>query len=71
MCIYALSFTGHNWFRNIHTYNLIKNLLADLFVPKNYIAEYDLRGSHTSSMPHPKTEKLKKSFSFSTYVFVL
>ena len=36
------------------------------FVPKSDITEYDLRGSHTSlQLSHPKTEKLKKSFSYS------
>ena len=40
--------------------------LNDLFVSKSDITEYDLRGSYTSlQLPHPKTEKLKKCFSFS------
>ena len=45
---------------------LVPNSLNDLFVSKSDITEYDLRGSHTSlQLPHPKTEKLKKIFSFS------
>ena len=53
----------------VHMYKVLNGLapssLADLFVPKSDITEYDLRGSHTSlQLPHPKTEKLKKSFSY-------
>ena len=45
---------------------LVPNSLNDLFVSKSDITEYDLRGSYTSlRLPHPKTEKLKKNFSFS------
>ena len=45
---------------------LAPSSLANLFVPKSDITEYDLRGSHTSLQPpHPKTEKLKKSFYYS------
>ena len=45
---------------------LAPSSLADLFVPQSDIAEYDLRGFPTSlQLPHPKTEKLKKSFSYS------
>ena len=45
---------------------LAPSSLADLFVPKSNITEYDLRGSNTSlQLPHPKTEKLKKSFCYS------
>ena len=51
----------------VHMYKVLNGLapssLADLFVPKSDITEYDLRGSHTSlQLPHSKTEKLKKSF---------
>ena len=54
----------------LHMYKVLNglapSLLAELFVSKNDITEYDLRGSHTSlQLPHPKTEKLKKSFSYS------
>ena len=54
----------------MHMYKVLNGLapssLADLFVPKSDITEYDLRGSHTSlQLSHPKTEKLKKSFSYS------
>ena len=54
----------------VHMYKVLNGLapssLADLFVPKSDITEYDLRGSHTSlQLPHPKTEKLKRSFSYS------
>ena len=51
----------------VHIYKGLNGLapssLPDLFVPKSDITEYDLRGSHTLlQLPHPKTEKLKKSF---------
>ena len=54
----------------VHMYKVLNGLapssLSDLFGPKSDITEYDLRGSHTSlQLPHPKTEKLKKSFSYS------
>ena len=54
----------------VHKYKVLNGLapswLADLCVPKSDITEYDLRGSHTSlQLPHPETEKLKKSFSYS------
>ena len=54
----------------LHMYKVLNGLapssLADIFVPKSDITEYGLRGSHTSlQLPHPKTEKLKKSFSYS------
>ena len=46
---------------------LAPNSLNDLFVSKSDITEYDLRVSYTSvtslQLPHPKAEKLKKSFS--------
>ena len=45
---------------------LAPNSLNDLFVSKSDITEYYLRGSYTSlQLSHPKTERLKKSFSFS------
>ena len=51
----------------VHMYKVLNGLapssLADLFVPRSDITEYDLRGSHTSlQLPHPK---LKKFFSYS------
>ena len=39
--------------------------LAELFERKRNITKYDLRGSSTSlQLSQPKTEKLKKSFSY-------
>ena len=54
----------------VHMYKVLNGLapssLAELFVPKSDITEYDLRGSHTSlQLSRPKTAKLKKSFSYS------
>ena len=54
----------------VYMYKVLNGLastsLNDLFVSKSDITEYDLRGSYTSlQLPHSKTEKLKKSFSFS------
>ena len=54
----------------VYMYKVLNGLastsLNDLFVSKSDITEYDQRGSYTSlQLPHPKTEKLKKSFSFS------
>ena len=54
----------------LYMYKVLNGLapssLVDLFVHKSDIREYDLRGSHTSlQLPHPKTEKLKESFSYS------
>ena len=41
------------------------SLLVKLFKHKKEITQYDLRGSSTSlQLPQPKTEKLKKSFSY-------
>ena len=53
----------------VYMYKVLNGLapksLNDLFVSKSDITEYDPRGSYTSlQLPHPKTEKLKKSFSF-------
>ena len=50
---------------------LAPSLLAELLVPKIDIAEYDLyMGSHTSlQLPLPRSEKLKKSFSFAELTF--
>ena len=45
--------------------NLAPSSLAELFEQKRNITQYDLRGSSTSlQLPQPKTEKLKKSFSY-------
>ncbi len=45
--------------------NLAPSSLAELFEHKRNITKYDLRGSSTSlQLPQPKTEKLKKSFSY-------
>ena len=45
--------------------NLAQSSLAELFEHKRNITKYDLRGSSTSlQLPQPKTEKLKKSFSY-------
>ncbi len=45
--------------------NLALSSLAELFEHKRNITKYDLRGSSTSlQLPQPKTEKLKKSFSY-------
>ena len=42
------------------------NCLADIFTYKSEILDHDLRGSLTSlQLPFPKTERLKKSFSYS------
>ena len=45
--------------------NLAPSSLAELFEHKRNITKYDLRGSSTSlQLPQPKTEKIKKSFSY-------
>ena len=52
----------------VHMYKVLNGLapssLADLFVPKSDIIEYDLRGSHTSlQLPHPiKLKNLRNVF---------
>ena len=44
---------------------LAPNCLTDLFSSKKTITDYNLRGSSTSlQLPLPKTENLKKSFSY-------
>jgi hypothetical protein len=41
------------------------NALVNLFVRKSDITDYELRGSTTSlQIPFPRTENLKKSFSY-------
>ena len=59
----------------VHMYKVLNgsapSSLADLFVPKSDIIEYDLRGSHTSlQLPHPKTEKLTWDFKVPTSLIV-
>jgi hypothetical protein len=45
--------------------NLAPSSLAKLFEHKTNITKHDLRGSSTSlQLPQPKTEKLKKIFSY-------
>ena len=53
----------------ITMFNVLNDLapspLTELFVPKNNVTDYNLRGSSTSlQLSIPRTEKLKKSFSY-------
>ena len=58
-----------NQFKAKKMYKVLNNLapssLAKLFEHKTNITKHDLRGSSTSlQLPQPKTEKLKKIFSY-------
>ncbi len=45
--------------------DLAPNALVNLFMPKRDVTDYELRGSSTSlQIPFPRTENIKKSFSY-------